>query len=78
MMWNLQLRNVKAYVEKAIKDRQCDLYGCCYPYEKCNPADPWASYTETTKRELTMLQEILKVIEKEEASLLINKENVKG
>lgn len=68
-MWNLQLRNVKEYVEKTIWNKNCELYGCCYPYEKCNPADPWASYTATTKREVITLQEVLKVIEKEEATL---------
>ena len=68
MMWNLQLRNVKAYVEKVIEDKQCDLYGCCYPYEKCNPADPWSPYTDTTKRQVETLKDVLKVIEKEEAN----------
>ena len=68
-MWNRQLRNVKDYVEKTIWDKQCDLYGCCYPEENCNPANPWSPYTEQTKREVITLQEVLAIIEKEEATL---------
>ena len=68
-MWNPQLRNVKDYVEKTIRDKQCELYGCCYPDEKCNPANPWSPYTDQTKREVITLQEVLEIIEKEEATL---------
>ena len=68
-MWNPQLRNVKDHVARIILIKEGDLYGCCYPDEKCNPADPWSPYTEQTKREVITLQEVLAIIEKEEATL---------
>ena len=68
-MWNPQLRNVKGHVARIIWIKEGDLYGCCYPDEKCNPADPWSPYTEQTKVVIEELKNILQVIEREEATL---------
>ena len=58
------MTDVQNLIEEKILDIQREIYGCCYPDEKCNPASVWSPYTAQNHSNVKILKEVLEKINK--------------